>query len=402
MGVVVSALVLSVGLAVDLGNLYMAKTKLQAAVDSAALAGSLELPYDPDVSNGRVVAAVNAMLEKNYPDAEVESITSGSDIRSVNVLAKANVSTLLMGVAGITDKWISAKASAGFNKLEVVFVVDNSGSMKGTPINMVRAAALNLVDLILPDGADPGSKVGLVPFKGTVRLQDDVQDGLPAGCRNWDGSEYTGMHEDFMPMYWALPDYYRNWVTLDTCSGIPKSHGLTGDKYAITQTLNRMDAQGVWSGTIIPMGMKWGRLMLTPGAPYPQAGDPEEYRKILILLTDGDNEDGGCGGRYAQSYEPNNYWTNAYYGMGVDSAHCEDGGQLNSDMLEQAQLAKDSDIEIFTIRFGNSDTTDVALMKQIASSKPGTDDHYFDAPSVYDIDDVFKKIGRHLGWRLLN
>ncbi len=41
-------------------------------------------------------------------------------------------------------------------------------------------------------------------------------------------------------------------------------------------------------------------------------------------------------------------------------------------------------------------------MKQIASSKPGTDDHYFDAPSVYDIPTVFKEIGKQLGWRLLN
>ena len=55
----------------------------------------------------------------------------------------------------------------------------------------------------------------------------------------------------------------------------------------------------------------------------------------------------------------------------------------------------------FTIRFGSSDTTDRNLMKEIASNKDGTEDHYFDAPSVYDIPDVFKQIGKHLGWRLL-
>jgi hypothetical protein len=124
-------------------------------------------------------------------------------------------------------------------------------------------------------------------------------------------------------------------------------------------------------------------------------------RKIIILLTDGDTEDGTCGGNYEVNYTPNNYWTNAYYGMGDMDSHCEDGGALNQAVLDEARIAKDAGIEIFAIRYGQSDRTDVELMKQAASSKAGTDDHYFDAPSAYDIDDVFKLIGKQLGWRLM-
>ncbi len=402
MGLMLPLLVAFVGLGVDLGMLYKAKTRLQASVDAGALAGSLQLPYDPDLDKGLVETAVNDMVQTNYPGAVVESITPGTEIRSVNVTAKAEVNTLLLSVLGADSNWVQAKASAGFNKLEVVFVIDNSGSMKGTPISMVRQAASNLVDLIIPDGTSPSTKVGLVPFKGLVRVGADAGDGQPAGGRNWDGTLNQGLHEDFMDEYWALPYYYRNMVTLDTTNGVPVTQALTTDKSTILESINRMDALGAWSGTIIPMGLKWGRHVLTQEAPYTQAGDPKEYRKIMILLTDGDNEDGGCGGPYAQSYAPNNYWTNSYYAMHVTDAHCEDSGQLNADMLEQAQLAKDADIEIFTIRFGTSDTVDKQLMKTVASSKPGTDDHYFDAPSVYDIDDIFKQIGRQLGWRLLN
>lgn len=402
MGMLLPVLVAFVGLAVDLGNIYVAKTRLQAAVDAAALAGSLQLPYDPDITKGNVTTAVNDMLKTNYPGAQTASVTAGTEIRSVNVSAKAHVKTILLGVLGVTDNWISAQASAGFNKLEVVFVIDNSGSMKGTPINMVRSAAIDLVDLIIPDGTSPSTKVGLVPFKGLVRVGTDAEDGLPAGGRNWDGSLNKGLHEDFMPDYWALPSDYRRRVTLDTSSGVPKVQALTTQKNTIVGSINTMDARGVWSGTIIPMGVKWGRYVLTQEAPYTQAGDPKEYRKIMILLTDGDNEDGKCGGPYAQSYDPNNYWTNSYYGMKITDAHCENSGRLNADLLEQAQLAKDAGIEIFTIRFGTSDNVDRQIMKSIASSKPGTNDHYFDAPSVYDIDDIFKQIGKQLGWRLLN
>jgi uncharacterized protein YegL len=389
------------GLAVDMGNMYVTHTRLQAAVDAGALAGSLELPYDPDLSKGIVQQAVADMIHTNMPDAVVESVTPGTEVRSVVVAAKAKVNLLVMRFLNLADQWVEARAAAGFNKLEVVFVIDNSGSMKGTPIDLVKEASIGLTDLLIPDGQQPDTKVGLVAFRGKVRLAGDV-DGLEAGCRNADGSVNTGIHEDFMAMYWALPYYYRNQIDLDTCSSIPESRPLSQDKDDIIEAINSQTALGSASGTVISEGIKWARHMLTPEAPYTQAGDKKDFRKIMIVLTDGDTEDGECGGPYRAYYRPNNYWTNAYYGMGVDTAHCQDGGVLNQDMLTEAQLAMDEDIEIFAIRFGSSDNTDISLMKQIASSKPGTDDHYFDAPSVYDIPDVFKKIGKQLGWRLLN
>lgn len=389
------------GMAIDMGNMYLTHTRLQAAVDAGALAGSLQLPYDPDVDKGIVQAAVNDMIARNMSDAIVDQVKPGTDVRSVIVSAKAEVKLLIMQFLGIADQWVTASASAGFNKLEVVFVVDNSGSMKGTPINMVNEASIELTDLLLPDGASPDTKVGMVAFRGKVRIGGDV-DGQDAGCRNADGSVNTGIHEDFMDDYWALSSYYRSRISLDTCSDIPETMPLSQDKDAITAAINRQTATGNASGTVISEGIKWGRHVLTPEAPYTEGGDKDDFRKIMIVLTDGDTEDGECGGSYRASYRPNAYWTNAYFGMGRDDAHCDNGGVLNEQMLAEAQLAKDAGVEIFTIRFGSSDNTDIDLMKQVASSKAGTDDHYFNAPSVYDIPDVFKEIGKHLGWRLLN
>ncbi|MDD4953050.1 MAG: pilus assembly protein TadG-related protein [Desulfovibrionaceae bacterium] len=397
----IPVLVAVVGLAVDVGNLYLAQTRLQAAVDAGALAGSLELPFDPDLDLGLVNAAVSGMVEKNFQAAQINSVSAGAEVRSVCVQAEAQVNTILLGVLGIGSKTVSAKACAGFNNLEVVFVIDNTGSMKGAPIDNTKLACLNLVDLILPDGASPDTKVGLVPFRGKVKLSEAV-DGFPAGCLNADGSLNQGIHPDFMDDYWALPRYLRDQITLDTCSGIPPVLPLSTDKYEIMAAINAQDARGAGSGTVISEGLKWGRHALTSEPPLTQASDSDRVRKIMILLTDGDTEDATCGGTYALSYNPNSYWTNAYYGMAVTDCHCEDGGCLNQAMLNEAQLAKDAGIEIFTVRFGSSDATDVALMKAVASSKPGTDDHYFDAPTAGDIDDMFKQIGRQLGWRLLN
>nr|WP_029894562.1 VWA domain-containing protein [Desulfohalovibrio reitneri] len=389
------------GFAVDLGNLYLSHNKLQSAVDAGALAGSLELPADPDLDKGIVEQAVQDMVAENYPGAVVENVDPGSEVRSVVVRASAEVPMLLMGALGANAKTVRAEAEAGFNNIEVVLVLDNTGSMKGTPIAMTKDAAENLIDLILPDGAHPDCKVGLVGFRGKVKVGDGV-DGLPGGCRNADGSvNEVGLHPDHMDDYYDLPWYYRQRVDMDTCSDLPETLPLTDDKYTINQALSQHTAEGAASGTVISEGVKWGRHVLTPEAPYEEGSDDDRTRKIMILLTDGDTEDGFCGGRYAVGYTPNNYWTNAYFRMGDDESHCEDGGALNQALLDEAQAAKDAGVEIFTIRYGNSDTTDVWLMKQVASSREGTDDHYFNAPTSYDIDDVFKKIGRQLGWRLL-
>jgi hypothetical protein len=389
------------GLAIDMGNMYVTHTRLQAAVDAGALAGSLQLPYDPDLDKGIVEQAVVSMVATNMDRAEVTSVAPGTEVRSVVVEARAKVELLLMRFLRLADNYVSARAAAGFNKLEVVFVIDNSGSMKGTPIDMVKEASVGLTDLLIPDGTSPDTKVGLVPFRGKVKIGGNV-DGRPAGCRNADGSVNNGIHEDFMDDYWALPYYYRSRINLDTCTDLPEVMPLSVDKGAVINAINRQTATGAASGTVIPEGVKWARHVLTQAAPYTEAGSKDDFRKIMIVLTDGDTEDGECGGSYRASYRPNNYWTNAYFGMGVDTAHCDDGGVLNADMLAEAEAAKAEGIEIFAIRFGSSDNVDINLMRRIASSKPGTDDHYFDAPSVYDIPEVFKQIGKQLGWRLLN
>jgi len=397
----IPALVGITGLGLDSALLYQAHGRLQSAVDSAALAGSLELPYDPDMTKGIVRAAAEEYLQKNYPEATLKSLGSGTEARSVTVEGEAVVDLLLLDAVGLSDTVITAKATAGFNNLEIVFVIDNSGSMKGAPIAATNEASVNLVNLIMPKGMESSVQVGLVPFRGKVRLPADV-DGLPAGCRNADGTFNWDLDEEYYKLEYRTPVGDRLRVSSGTCSGIPETHALTHDRDAIVTAIEEQDALGSASGTVISEGLKWGRHVLTPEAPFSEGSDKNDMRKIIILLTDGDTEDGMCGGNYDVSYTPNAYWTNAYYGMLDMESHCDNGGVLNQDMLTEAQAAKDAGIEIFTVRYGSSDSTDVELMKLVASSKAGTDDHYYDAPSPYDIDDIFKKIGRQLGWRLLN
>ena len=406
------------GLAVDAGNLYLAHSRLQAAADAGALAGALKLPFDPNLTGGTVNAAVTSIVNDNMNSAVVDRVYQGSEVRSLCVECSSDVDLMFMGVLGVANPNITASACAGFNNLEIVLVLDCTGSMKGDPIEKVKQASADLVNLVLPDGGAPSTKVGIVPFRSKVRIDAGV-DGLAAGCRNVDGTLDTGPRSEYKNSsyvsprdarvydygsYWKIASRYRTYGYLytDTCSPIPMTQALSTNKSEILSSISAMNADGNASGTIISEGLKWGRHVLTPESPFTEGSTEEDFRKILILLTDGDTEDGSCGGTYSLNYSPNAYWTNAYYNAGITDCHCNDGGCLNQAVLDEAQTAKNEGIEIFTIRYGSSDYVDVNLMQAIASSKEGTNDHYYDAPTSDDIDDIFKEIGQHLGWRLLN
>ena len=429
------------GVAVDLGRLYVERNRLQNAVDSAALAGSLQLPDDPDVNNGKADKAARTNLLANDADATNILVESGGATRSVCVTAEANVEMTVSKVIGMTDQTVVAEACAGYNDIELVMVLDSTGSMKGTPIANVKEAATNLVNLIMPASSETAtrSKIGLVPFQGKVRIDgnDPVTaeanpDGVGTGCRNADGTLNNGkLRVEYSRTTTKTNIFYG--YTLSgvstssdkTCSGMSPIRALSSDKDDILSNISALNAGAVTSGTLISEGIKWGRKVLSPEAPYVEGNTDKKVRKIMIVLTDGDTEDGRCGGSYASASKTvNTYWTNAYFGQGLkpDTSaspystlgtaaltlaqipDCKDGGLLNQYVITEANLAKNDasyPVEIFSIRFGDSDTTDKSLMKQIASSKSGTDDHYFDAPDEAGIKEMFKKIGQQLGQRLM-
>jgi Flp pilus assembly protein TadG len=385
------------GFAVDMGRLYAAQARLQTAVDAAALAGSLQLVTDPNVSNGGVANAVSDYLFRNYSQAYLTNLKPGTSIRSVCLTAQVDVPMTFMALMAVNSRPVTASSCAGFNDLEIVLVIDNTGSMSGSPITAVKSAANKLVDLMIPTSGSPAIKVGLVPFRGKVRIPAGY-DGLAAGCRNANG----GLANKAI----GSPDYSC------TDTAMPYTLPLYTGKTAIKTAINSMQAgngEDYTSGTVIAEGIKWGRHVLTPDAPFTEGGAKGKFRKVMILLTDGDNEDGTCGGAYG-SCDPRSsssctYRRNAYFQITptpVTNCNCNSWGCMDQAMLTQAQNAKDIDgIEIFSIRYGSSDSVDIQLMKTVASSNPGTEDHYFDAPSTADIQKVFDKIGRQLGFRLL-
>jgi predicted RecA/RadA family phage recombinase/Flp pilus assembly protein TadG len=175
----------AVGIATDTSRGYLVKSRLQSAVDSAALAG------------GRVFASANrdadiqqyfaANFPNGYMDATVTPLTITPDNvnQKVTLTAQATMPTTFMRLLGsdsITVK-AAAEVTRQTSRLQVVLAVDMSGSMNwdvaghttfndaDRRIYAAREASKTLVNILFGSNATNDLlKIGLVPWAAKVNV----------------------------------------------------------------------------------------------------------------------------------------------------------------------------------------------------------------------------------------
>ncbi len=128
-------------LALDVGNAYLAKRRMQASVDAAALAGAQDLP---SIADATILAHQFGSDGKNLPRGVdgVQMTVSTRCLRSAPGCAPANavvvkesgtVATHFASVLGIRSFTVHAQATAcspcGEKPLDIMLVLDRTGSM---------------------------------------------------------------------------------------------------------------------------------------------------------------------------------------------------------------------------------------------------------------------------------
>ena len=162
------------GGAVDLNQAMNARSRLAQALDAAALAVGVNV----SLSNEDALRIANDFIAANYPGSRIGTVTNvavniDDESDTVTVTGEARVDTIMLGLAGIdhlTVGWESEVQRAR-QRLELVMVLDNTGSMGGSKIRSLRDSA-ELLTEILFEAADEASdvKIGLVPFAATVNV----------------------------------------------------------------------------------------------------------------------------------------------------------------------------------------------------------------------------------------
>ncbi len=166
--------------AVDFHRATMIKTGLQDALDAATLTVGRSSASDAPAIQALGQATLAANL-KAYPDAVLTSSSFVLDGSKVDSSAQISVTPMVVDVFGGGNMQVAATSEVvrAINKLEVSMVLDNTGSMAGSKISLLKTAASSFVDTLSAAAArstDPDSvKIGLVPFSMTVNVGSAYQ-----------------------------------------------------------------------------------------------------------------------------------------------------------------------------------------------------------------------------------
>lgn len=160
---------------------------------------------------------------------------------------------------------------------------------------------------------------------------------------------------------------------------------LTSDYEAIKRMVKGLQANGT---TNIMEGVAWGTRALSPEPPFTEgSAKAPGIEKIMIVLTDGSNVFGNNGTALGSSYSSNGYLVDGRLGIAVGSSS-DTNKLMNARTLTACENAKKAGTVVYTIRLEEPDVKTGMMLKDCATSP----NHFFDAPSRSQLDDVFKSI----------
>ncbi len=170
-----------VGGAVDMSRAYLVKSRLQQACDAGTLAARKEMAGAVNMQSGVPTNATStgeAFFDANFSDGQFGStdlvfdMAPGSDTR-LDGSASVTLPLTLMAVFGLSETRVSVDCSAELNlpNIDVVLVLDQSGSMNASRMSALREAVFAFYDQIHDVKPEDGRvRIGIVPYSGAVRV----------------------------------------------------------------------------------------------------------------------------------------------------------------------------------------------------------------------------------------
>jgi len=180
-----------IGLAVDVGTIYMIRARLSAAVDAAALAAGRSVNLANSVATATTNATTTAQqfFNANFPAGYLNAIgtptvtptfTQATDangnptgVLNISVSASVSAPTYFMNVFNVPSVTVTASGTSSRRGVVLLLVLDQSSSMNTaadpvsglTACQAMKQAAQNFITLF-----SPYDQIGLVTFDITAHL----------------------------------------------------------------------------------------------------------------------------------------------------------------------------------------------------------------------------------------
>ena len=413
-----------IGLATDLGRVYVARAELGRSVDAAALAGAKQLP---DIT--KADAKARAYITENEPSATISvQVYPNVPSQQVEVRATKTVPTIFMRLFGVNSVKVNNNATAGFGivPVDAVMAIDSTGSMGASPCN----------------GSHNNSGCPIYEAKNAATAFTNT---LLPGSNTVVGGD-------------GVPWLFQAQRTNTNCIPTSMIGTLSSTAATVNGVISSIDAIG-GTGTNVCGGLdKAGSVLFGTGS-----HSASNTIRIIVMLSDGDTTyndtsyvsgspgsptsacrpvaDSTCPTGTAANCNPANpdsYLSTECSAPNNGSASSSNSGsnsepherQLDQKAKARADALKASGAEIYIVGFGvcgNEDNTvpktsagvltanycanignnnpdtvaDQRLLKCIASSSNGTNDHYFRATQATDLPGIFSSIAQQIAFRLI-
>jgi Flp pilus assembly protein TadG len=167
-----------VGLAIDVGILYLLKARLSQAADAACLAGARSLARGADIDSQRAnaISVSQRYFDANFPDGYWASRNRTRAVTVDETQLKLRIITLTASVQAplyflqfLNHQWanLNVTAQARRRDINVMMVLDRSGSMQNAgACSALRSSATAFVDKF----ANGRDRVGMLSFNGASQL----------------------------------------------------------------------------------------------------------------------------------------------------------------------------------------------------------------------------------------
>jgi len=403
---VILVLVAAIGLAIDLGRIFVARAQLVRAVDAAALAGTLELPNATAAQ-----AKVYAYMSENEPDAQVDVPVSPTE-RQIEVKGSKTVSMFFIRVLGIDSVEVTAHAKAGFGVLAVdtVMAIDATGSMgTGTgcpngsscPIVAAKQAAISFTDTLLSGSvASQDTLVGETPYRGCFNTPNSLSGCVPLATMMQPLSNDKSVIQAKINAVAS-----EGGTGTNVCNGMLKANEIlfgTGH-HTVSNALHVIVILSDGDNTY---NARSNGVDATPVGSPPRTPTPDPARQLPAAcrpsINDPNQSDSNVSSTCLNSQQPRER-------------------ELDNKTLALADQLKASGVEIYVVGLGvcgtkntnlcnrgivglqnySDGTADRNLLKCIASSTAGTNDHYYEATTATELSGIFTNIARLIGFRLI-
>ncbi|AYG94250.1 pilus assembly protein [Brevundimonas naejangsanensis] len=233
---------------IDIHQASKVKANLQDALDAAALAAARST-FTDDVNINRIgLAALKANMPGYFAEDSQDTASFVLADNRVTGDARVNVKVLVANIVlppygKLLDDYLPVSSRSevlrASRNVEVAMVLDTTGSMAGTRISDLRAAAMELVDIVVQQQQTPFySRVALAPYDWAVKL--DASTTLPgtlAKAARGDLRRPTGITDvRYFDSSGSVSSVSRAKPAVVTTS---TNHGLkTGDRVAIAGVSN--------------------------------------------------------------------------------------------------------------------------------------------------------------------